>query len=119
MDFIKRHMGIVKTVSGILLISIGLFMALGDLRTLSGTFVRLGYILQGLAQSDSGWIIGFVFYLFLSILNILLFFRKRRKVNKYLLLFLGMFFLILAVLEVFRMINTLAFVASWFLFQGI
>lgn len=120
MQKLKEHLGTVKLISGLILISIGLYMMLGDLRQLSALFSRLGYLLQNAqAANPKLFQIGTAASLLvLSVLTI-----KRRKENKdsrsSIKKGFALFFLLLALLELTGTISVIRFISEWMLFQGI
>lgn len=117
---LKEKMGAVKLSSGLILIIIGLYMILGDLRQLSAFFTRLGYTLQGASEAMS-----LAFHIGLSILYILIaaliFFtgNRARTTRNPVRLILVILFLLLALLEGFGIISSIQLVARWMVFQGI
>lgn len=127
MNFLKKHMGVIQKVSGTLLIGIGLFMFLGDLRSLSAQMVRLAYTLQGLSETYGGilrWLFTLLyfalalFFLWRAITSLKQsppFFRPRNLLR----LVWTVLFFILAILEGGGWVSSLQAIASWLLFEGI
>lgn len=117
---LKEHLGTVKLVSGLILISIGLYMILGDLRQLTAVFTRFGYGLQSSAEAMPQ-VYRIVTSLMLVISAALLFFWKRSPgKGRTALRMLGTLFLvILAALEALGFISLIKIIAGWMLFQGI
>jgi cytochrome c-type biogenesis protein len=127
---IKKHLGKIKIVSGILLIIIGLYMMMGKIRLLSGTFAAWGYRLERFSQKNPflcdavfSLLYAAVFLVFVS-LRI----RKRKRLQAegtesktagLALLIIGFIFAVFAILEVLTIISTPEFIASWLRFQGI
>ncbi|MFQ3546930.1 MAG: cytochrome c biogenesis protein CcdA [Termitinemataceae bacterium] len=116
---LKKHMATVKIVSGILLIVIGLYMILGDLRNLSSTFARVGYGIEYLAENH-GNLVRIITTLIYALAGVWSLIVSRATPTKGLLgyIFPSLLFL-LALLEGFGFIQSLTMIASWMLFQGL
>ncbi len=117
---LKEHLGAVKLFSGLILISIGLYMIVGDLRQLTAGFTRLGFQMQSSADSMP-LVYRIVTSLFLLISAVLLFFwrhpsGKSRTLPRNMVV---LFLLGLAVLEALGVISLIRIIAGWMLFQGI
>jgi len=120
MQKLKEHLGTVKIFSGLVLISIGLYMMLGDLRQLSALFTRFGYGLQSAAESmPQGFHIGMA--LVYAIIGTLVLFTGNRGKNLKSPIRISITVLCIAlfVLELTGTISTLLIIAGWMLFQGI
>ncbi|WP_304225078.1 cytochrome c biogenesis CcdA family protein [Gracilinema caldarium] len=117
---LKKHLGTVKLVSGLILISIGLYMIVGDLRQLTAVFTRFGYELQSSAEAMPH-VYRIVTSFVLGISAALLFFWKRSlgKGRTALHILGTLFLVILAVLEALGIISLIKIIAGWMLFQGI
>jgi len=124
----KKRMGLVKAISGLLLVAIGLYMALGDFRTLSGDLVRAGYLLQETADQHplTLRIVGALVYGVPA--AALVFFSRRRAMKAAgespakpfsFGLALGILFALLAAAEALGLLSSARLVSSWLLYQGI
>jgi len=123
---IKKHLALIKWISGGLLVLIGSYMALGNLRSVSGNLVRFGYTLQNFSETQPflSRILSVAVYGGLALLFFIAWGRAKRRspVNRRISLFrLGAFgvFLLLGILEALGLISTLGLVSSWLQFQGI
>ncbi|QQO08031.1 cytochrome c biogenesis CcdA family protein [Breznakiella homolactica] len=124
---VKRHMKAVRVISGLLLISIGLYMILGDLRGLSGTLARAGYSLAAAAERQPlAFRIGFaVLYGAAAAAFCAGFIRKRRKnpggppARGGWLAAAMVVFILLAAGEAAGIVTTPRLLSSWLTFQGI
>jgi cytochrome c biogenesis protein CcdA len=127
---LKKQRKTIKIISGILLMLIGLYMMLGKIRTISGTFVIWGARLELFAQNNpllSDYIFSLL-YAAIFIVFVILRIEKRKKLkaeNKLTktaglpLLVIGFCFGILAILEAANVISTPELITSWLRFQGI
>jgi cytochrome c-type biogenesis protein len=127
---IKKRLGTINIISGILLIIIGLYMMFGKIRTIAATFSVWASRLENFSQNNP-FISDLLFSLiFIAIFMVLIILRiKKRKELKVtgeikntsgLVLFIfGIAFGILAILEAADVISTPELIASWFRFQGI
>jgi cytochrome c-type biogenesis protein len=125
---LKKRMGLVKAISGLLLVVIGLYMALGDFRTLSGDLVRAGYALQE-ATDQHPLVLRLVVSLLYGLLTVVLVSFSRRRTSQSdgeskkksfnIGLAAGVLSALLAVAEGVGLLNTARLMASWLLYQGI
>jgi len=124
MQKLKEHLGTVKLISGLILISIGLYMMLGDLRQLSALFTRFGYTLQSSAEAQPQLFkIGTAVF-FGIIAGLILFAGKgsgkgTKMRGSPLKMALSVLFALLAILELTGTISTIRLISSWMLFQGL
>ncbi|AEJ19735.1 cytochrome c biogenesis CcdA family protein [Gracilinema caldarium] len=124
MQKLKEHLGTVKLISGLILISIGLYMMLGDLRQLSALFTRWGYTLQSSAEAQPQLFQMGTAVLYALLAVIILFAGKQSgkgaKNSRFILkAVLAALFALLAVLELTGTISTIRLISSWLMFQGV
>jgi cytochrome c-type biogenesis protein len=124
MQKLKEHLGTVKLISGLILISIGLYMMLGDLRQLSALFTRLGYTLQSSAEAQPQLFQIGTAVLYALLALIILFAGKwsgkgAKNSHSPLKVVLTILFLLLAILELTGTISTIRLISGWLLFQGL
>ncbi len=123
---IKKHLALIKWISGGLLVLIGSYMALGNLRSISGNLVRFGYTLQNFSEAQPlmSRVLSVGVYGGIGLLFFIAWGRAKRlnPSNRRIILFrlggLGVFVL-LGILEALGLISTLGLVSSWLQFQGI
>ncbi|GAB1484474.1 hypothetical protein MASR2M78_32920 [Treponema sp.] len=135
LNSIKKHMRLVKYVSGLLLVAVGASMLFSDLRSLSASFSRLGYVLSELSGSAlllarlmASLVYAFIAFLFFR------FFQKKRaggeakqssttkkdRTLKNKLPLIGLVvFIVVFLLEALGLISSAQIISSWLLFQGI
>lgn len=117
MGLIKKHLGMVKISSGILLVGIGTLMIFSDLRSLSSDLVKGGYLLQQWTEANY-FVSKVLSVLFFIVLAVVSFFRLLHTRSIPGIVFLSIFTL-LSILEAIGIINALELLSSWLLFQGI
>ncbi|MEJ5189355.1 cytochrome c biogenesis CcdA family protein [Treponema sp. J25] len=124
--FLKKHMATIQKISGALLIGIGLFMFLGDLRSLSAQMVRLAYTLQGLSKTQGG-VFRWLFTLLYFALALFFLWRTIKSIKQsppffhprnLLRLVWTVLFFTLAILEGGGWFSSLQVFSSWLLFEG-
>ncbi len=120
MSFLAKEGKIIRVLSGIVLISLGLAMALGSLGTLSSIASRAGYTIIDFQEAAplAGRIIGIAVWLSVAVLASLPAFRGRRKLhllNK-ILICAG---ISAASLEAAGVISFLGLISGWLTYAGI
>lgn len=117
----KRHGRAVKTVSGALLVVIGLSMALGKMTAFNAAASRLGFLVRSTVVSNpaatKAWSLGLM-AAFAAAIALPPVVRGRRFATPARLVFLGIL-AVLAVLELAGVISVAGILSGWLLFQGI
>jgi cytochrome c-type biogenesis protein len=117
---LAQHLRLVKMVSGVFLIAVGVSMLTGNFQESSSAVVRLGYALQD--ASDSLLVrVGFSAFYALIGLALLASIMRSRGPRAFLRPsgVISAALLILAALEAFGVVRSAPIIASWLVFQGI
>jgi cytochrome c-type biogenesis protein len=118
---IKRAMPVIRVVSGIFLIAMGILMLWGRFFLLNAYFLKTGYALSGWAESavpGVGLIPGALFLVIAAIPLVCSLVRKRAVLRPRVLIPAGVF-LLLAVLNSSGVINVAGLLSRWFTFSGL
>jgi len=120
-NLLKKHMRLIKYLSGLLLVAVGASMLFSDLRSLSASFSRFGYMLSEL--SSGGMLIARIsaslIYAFLAFLFIRSY-RVKTVAKKRIASLAGIiFFSVLLLLEAAGLISSVRMISGWLLFQGV
>jgi cytochrome c-type biogenesis protein len=118
---IRRFLPVIKTVSGILIIAIGIAIALGAYSSFAGYFTRAGISLGAWAAGGDFFrrLIQAGIFLFLGLLPLLINALRRKKTFSPGVLILFGVCLVLCITQVLGLFNATALISRWFFFQGI
>lgn len=120
-DFLKRNANVVKIVSGLFLVIMGLLMVFKKFQTLSTIFIKAGFMLSQFALTNplSAKISAICLYALIALLLIVLaLIRKKKLLHPVRIVFLVILFALI-VAESLGLISTLLAVSNWLLFQGV
>jgi cytochrome c-type biogenesis protein len=117
----SRLMPLVKIISGIFLILVGVMMASGRLALLNAFFQKNGYLLSRWAQSGatSVRLIPGLFFLVLALLPFAMRLAGKRRLPGIGFFIWSILFLLLAAANTGGLINSAVFISRWFAFSGI
>jgi cytochrome c-type biogenesis protein len=117
---IKKLLPVIKTISGVFLIFMGLFIMTGRFRLLSAFFLKTGYTLSRWASSGGAAVrfLPALIFLFIAALPFVVRLLKKKKLFAPAPAIFSGIFLCLAILQAAGLINSAALLASWFLYTG-
>ncbi|MDR0624555.1 MAG: cytochrome c biogenesis CcdA family protein [Treponema sp.] len=112
---------VIQKISGLFLITMGIFMTLGRFKTLNSFFMKTGYLLAVPARNGGrpGRIIPALFFLLTALMPPLSRLIKKRPLLSWGLWVFSGLFMVLAVLQGAGLINCLELLSQWFMFIGI
>jgi len=118
--FFKRNARRVRTVSGVLLVAIGLAMAMGRFAILSSYAARAGFAVQDLLATDPQRAHSYAAWLWFSLAAIaaVATMAARRRPPRPLALALIAALAVIGISELAGIISTPSFLVAWLLFQG-
>jgi cytochrome c-type biogenesis protein len=118
---LRRRIPLIRKISGIFLIFIGLFIISGRLRTLNSFFLKSGYALADWSRSGSllvRLLPAAVFFLIALLPPLRRLVKKQSLPSPGLFIVCGIFFL-LGAAQTAGLINCAKIIGGWFLYQGI
>jgi len=120
-DFLKRNANIVKIVSGLFLVIMGLLMVFKKFQTLSTIFIKGGFMLSQFTLTNplSAKITAISIYAVFALLLIVIPILRKKKLLQPVRIVCIVILFALIVAENFGLISTLLAVSNWLLFQGI
>jgi cytochrome c-type biogenesis protein len=117
---IKKALPLIKTVSGIFLVAMGIFIMTGRFKQLSAFFLKNGYALSRWAAGGHAAVIlipALIFFLIALSLPLFRFIKKKKLLSPGPLIFTGIF-LLLTLAQLFGLMNFAALLARWLQYSG-
>jgi cytochrome c-type biogenesis protein len=116
---LRSFMPWIQKISGVFIIGIGIFVMLGRFKTLSGLFLRAGYILVDLNGNPAAAAAPVLMFSLIALLPLFVrLIQRKPPFSRGSVLFSG-FFLLLALFQAAGLINCLDILSRWFMYIGI